>query len=528
VISPDLSTRDATRIVSSGGVVGDNLGQFYGEVVFAIAPSAIQRGLIWAGTNDGQIWYTKDGGGTWANVTKNVTGMAPWGTVRQIEPSHFDAGVAYVALDYHLMDDRRPYLYKTADFGRTWTRISGNLPSAHPLDYVLSVAEDPNRRGMLFAGTGHGFFYSLDDGAHWKPFAEGLPAAPVTWIETPKPYHDVVVSTYGRGLWVLRDVTALEQSDSVAPGETHLFPPAAGYREARRGAASFTVSLDSAAASANDSLEVTVLDSTGSGVRTLRAKARPGLNRVAWDVRYDGPKQVELRSLPPENPHIWEEARFKGKSTRPISHWGIQGPQRQGPLALPGRYAVRLTAGGRTYTQPFEILADPSIPSSRADLAATTAMQVRIRDDINETVDMINRLEVMRKQVEDQRAAHGKDATLERSLADLDAKILDVELRLLSRTDLHSDDKWYVERYKVYMNLIWLSGEVGSGAGDVAGGADYRPTDASVAVLAEIERDLVAAKTAFTTLVENDVTAFNRAMKGKLPAIAVDLTSPEE
>jgi hypothetical protein len=155
-------------------------------------------------------------------------------------------------------------------------------------------------------------------------------------------------------------------------------------------------------------------------------------------------------------------------------------------------------------------------------------MQVRIRDDMNETVDMINRLEVMRKQVEDQRAAPAKDARLERSLADLDAKILNVELRLLSRTDLHSDDKWYVEPYKVYMNLIWLAGEVGSGAGDVAGGADYRPTDASVAVLAEIERDLAAAKTAFTTLVENDVTAFNRAMKGKLPAIAVDLTSPEE
>jgi len=522
VISPDLSTRDTTRIVSSGGIIGDNLGQFYGEVVFAIAPSAIQRGLIWAGTNDGQIWYTKDGGGTWVNVTKNVTGMPPWGTVRQIEPSHFDSGTAYVALDSHLMDDRRPYLYKTADFGRTWTRISGNLPSGHPLDYVLSVAEDPNRRGggMLFAGTGHGFFYSLDDGAHWKPFAEGLPAAPVTWIETPKPYHDVVVSTYGRGLWVLRDVTALEQSDSVVPGQTYLFRPAAGYREARGGAALFTVSLDSSAASANDSLELTVLDSTGAAIRTLRAKARPGLNRMTWDVRYDGPRQVELRTLPPDNPHIWEEAPFKGKSTRPINHWGIQGPERQGPLALPGRHAVRLTVGGQRYSQPLEILADPTIPSSGADLAASTAMQLRIRDDMNAAVDMINRLEVMRRQVEDQRAAHATDASVERSLAALDARMLDVELRLLSRTDLHSDDKWYVEPYKVYMNLIWLSGEVGSGAGDVAGGADFRPTDASVAVLAEIERDLAAAKTAFTMLMQQDVPAFNGAMKGKLPAIA--------
>src|SRR2546421_525621 len=134
--------------------------------------------------------------------------------------------------------------------------------------------------------------------------------------------------------------------------------------------------------------------STGSGVRTLRAKARPGLNRVTWDVRFDGPAQVELRALPRDNAHIWEEARFKGKNTRPISHWGIQGPEHQGPLALPGRYAVRLTLGGQTYTRPLEIVADPTILSSGADLAATTAMQVRIRDDMNETVVMINRLEV--------------------------------------------------------------------------------------------------------------------------------------
>ena len=181
---------------------------------------------------------------------------------------------------------------------------------------------------------------------------------------------------------------------------------------------------------------------------------------------------------------------------------------------------VRFTVGGQTYSQPLDILADPTIPSSRADLAASTAMQLRIRDDMNAAVDMINRLEVMRRQVEDQRASHATDSGVERSLAALDARMLDVELRLLSRTDLHSDDKWYVEPYKVYMNLIWLSGEVGSGAGDVAGGADYRPTDASVAVLAEIERDLAAAKSAFTTLMQQVVPAFNGAMKGKLPAIA--------
>ncbi len=164
MISPDLSTKDPSRIVFSGGVVGDNLGQFYGEVVFAIAPSEIQRGLIWAGTNDGKVWNTRDGGATWNDLTKNITGLPAWGTVRRIEPSRFDAGTAYVAYDFHLMDDRKPYLYKTTDFGRTWTNISGALPTGHPLDYVMTVAENPNRKGMIFVGTGHGFFYSLDDG----------------------------------------------------------------------------------------------------------------------------------------------------------------------------------------------------------------------------------------------------------------------------------------------------------------------------------------------------------------------------
>jgi photosystem II stability/assembly factor-like uncharacterized protein len=517
VISPDLSTNDPARIVSSGGVVGDNLGQFYGEVVFAIAPSEVQKGLIWAGTNDGKIWNTTNGGSSWTDVTKNVTGLPAWGTVRKIEPSRFDAATAYVAIDFHLMDNREPFIYKTTDLGKTWTKISDGLPSKHPLAYAMSIAENPNRKGMLFAGTGSGFFYSMDDGAHWTQFKDGLPAAPVTWIVVAKANHDVVISTYGRGLFVLRDITMMEQSDKVvADAPVHVYEPRAGFRLARSGSADFNFVVK---APPRDSLSIEIVDSTGAVVRTIRALGRPGLNRVSWDLRYDGPKQVELRTIPPDNPHIWEEARYKGKTTRPIVHWGIQGPQRAGPVALPGRYTVRLNVGGTQYAQAFRVVKDPSIPSPDADLAASTRMQIRIRDDMNTSVDIINRLETMRKQIEDQvKANQGKDSVL-KSLAGLDKKMMDVELQLLSRTDLHSDDKWYVEKYKVYMNLVWLSGEVGTGAGDVAGGADYRPTDAQVAVLAEIEKDLAAAKAAFTKLLETDVKAFNELMAGKIQVI---------
>ena len=188
-------------------------------------------------------------------------------------------------------------------------------------------------------------------------------------------------------------------------------------------------------------------------------------------------------------------------------------------MAAPGRYTVRIKADGASYTQPFRVVKDPAIPSSDADLGASTRAQVRIRDDMNATVDMINRLEIMRKQIEDQRKSNAVDAAAKTALAELDKKMLNVELQLLTTSDLYSDDKWYVEKYRIYMNLIWLFGEVGTGAGDVAGGAEFRPTDASMAVLSDIERDLTVAKSAFATLMETDLPAFNASMTGKLPQI---------
>jgi photosystem II stability/assembly factor-like uncharacterized protein len=515
VLSPDLSTQDPSRVVSSGGIIGDNLGQFYGEVVFAIAPSQIQRGLVWAGTNDGKLWYTADGGAKWNDVTKNV-GMPVWGTVRKIEPSRFDPQTAYVVVDYHMMDDRKPYIYKTTDLGRTWKKISDGLPQDHPLAYVLSLAENPNRKGMLFVGTGNAFYYTMDDGGKWTHLQNGLPAAPVTWIEVAKLNHEVVLSTYGRGIFVMRDISMLEQSDKVvAEAAVHIYEPRQALRMGRAGSAEFTFNLKAAP---RDTLTIEIADSTGAVVRTMRAIGRAGANRVTWDLRYEGPRQIELRTTPPDNPHIWDEPRFRNRDTRPIVHWGIQGPQRAGPLAAPGRYTFRLRADGQQYTQAFTVMKDPGIPSSDADLQLSTKAQARIRDNINTTVDLANRLEIMRKQIEDLVKADTTAAASKAALRALDQKMLDVELQLLSRSDLHSDDKWYVEQYKIYLNLLWLYGEVGTGASDMAGGADFRPTDASMQTLSDIEKDLNAAKVAFDRL-QADVRAFNESMRGKVAPI---------
>jgi hypothetical protein len=262
-----------------------------------------------------------------------------------------------------------------------------------------------------------------------------------------------------------------------------------------------------------------ILDANGTVIREMSALGREGLNKATWDLRYDGPRQVELRTLPPDNPHIWDEPRFKDRDTRPIVHWGINSPQRVGPIAAPGSYGVRMTVDGATASQPFLVRKDPAIPSPDADLVASTAAQLRIRDAINQTADLINRLEVMRKQIEDQITAHRDEVEVARALAALDAKLLEVELRLLSRTELHSDDKWYVEAYKLYLNLVWLAGDVGTGASDLAGGAEFRPTDAAMEALAMFEGELRDAEAAFRRVMANDVPAFNRAMAGKVPPV---------
>ena len=513
VASPDLSTQDPSRIVSSGGLIGDNLGQFYGEVVFAIAPSTVQKGLVWAGTNDGKVWYTTEGGGKWTDVTKNI-GMPVWGTVTSIEPSHFHAGTAYVSVDYHLVDNRDPFIYKTTDFGKTWTRISSNLPTG-PLAYVRNVSEDPNCEGLLFAGTGHGLYYSLDDGGKWTQIRSGLPPAPVTWTVVQKRFHDLVVSTYGRGFYILDDITPLEQmAKEKAAGDVRLFTPRSAYRLGRYDRAILNYELKEAP---KGPVRFEILGADGKVVRRLTSMGHPGINRAVWDMHYDGPHIVELRTIPPQDPHIWEEERFKGKDQRGITHWGMPVEQ-QGPLAAPGKYMVKMTVGDQTFQQPLEVLIDPHSPGTHQSIEATLKLQLRIKDDVTRVADMINRIEWMRKQLENLETMYAADpheADTLKSVKDTDQKMQDVEYALVSKDLVASDDKYYVSSYKVYYNLLWLNGEVGQGAGDVAGAGDYGPTDTSVALVEQIEQDMNRGEAKYKELMATTVPAFNRVLAGK-------------
>ncbi len=229
-ISPDLSLANEEHLLDSGGLTFDNLGVEYGDLIFAFAESPLEAGLLWAGTNDGQVQVSRDGGANWTNVTGNINGMPPMGTVSNIHPSRYDAGTAYISVDYHQMNGRDPHIYKTEDYGGTWKFISGDIPKS-VFSYVHCVREDPKSKGLLYAGTENAVYVSFNDGAKWMPLQNNLPHAPVHWLDVQDHFNDLVVATYGRGFYIMDDVTPFQQfTEEIIESNAHLFEPRQAYR----------------------------------------------------------------------------------------------------------------------------------------------------------------------------------------------------------------------------------------------------------------------------------------------------------
>lgn len=309
VISPDLTRNDRSRMTISGGLTPDNIGVEYAGVVFAISESAKEAGLLWAGTNDGLVWV-KRGNGEWTNVTKNIPGLPEWLTVSNIEASRWDPGTAYISVDGHQMNNRDPWIYRTNDYGRTWTKITNGIPPSM-LSYVHCVREDAVRRGMLYAGTENGLYVSFNDGANWQPLQNNLPHSPVYWIANQERFHDLALATYGRGFWILDDVTPFQQlTPDVLNAAAHLFAPrdAYRYRDITHPAAPFydpTAGVNppygadlniylKAAMPEKDKAKITISDSAGKVVRIINCSAaRPDAAKAT------GPQIPEEMGGPP-------------------------------------------------------------------------------------------------------------------------------------------------------------------------------------------------------------------------------------
>jgi hypothetical protein len=290
------------------------------------------------------------------------------------------------------------------------------------------------------------------------------------------------------------------QDPAAAP---RLLAPRTAFRLLEGATATLSFVLDAPPGA----IEIEILDSADGLVARLQpGNLQPGLNRIDWDLRYQPPRLVELRTTPPENPHIWEEPRFQGAQTRPVAHKGIE-TAGLGPIAAPGRYTVRLTVDGKAYTQPLEIALPPASHGTEADIQSSVRLQLKVREDISAVSDMTNQIERLRKQIEDQRKPHPAVDALEQ----LDAKLRDVEFRLISHSDALSDEKYDSEAARLYLNFLWLNGSLGTGAGKYSGGADYAPTETAVGLVHDLENQLRTVQGQYRKLMDVDVPAYNRA-----------------
>ncbi len=410
-ISPDLTANDPRyrATISGEPITIDVTGEEMYATLYAIRESPVTPGVIWAGANDGPISVTRDNGRTWTNVTP--AGLPPGGRVQNIEPSPRRAGAAYVAVVRYLLGDFAPYIYKTEDYGTSWTRLTdgrNGIPADAP---TRVVREDPDRPGLLYAGTEFGMYVSFDDGAHWRPLQLNLPVTPVTDLRVHR--QDLVLATQGRSFWILDDLTPLHQlSDAVTSGAGRLFAPRPAIRyyyragfggiEGDRGASEDTPQYPPAGAMLDywlpsDGTPVTIdvlrpggavvrsfssdslRDTTMARAGTSRLPSRAGLNRFVWDMAYPGP-------------------------------WSPNTNQRgrNGPMAAPAQYTVRLTTGGQTTTQPLVLRVDPRVLKdgiTQGVIDAQLAHNLRVRDLVSDANGAAEELRALR------RRAAGPDGT---------------------------------------------------------------------------------------------------------------------
>ncbi|MGD2123133.1 MAG: sialidase [Gemmatimonadota bacterium] len=515
VISPDLTRNDRSRMGPSGGLTGDNIGVEYAGVVYGIAESPLEEGLIWAGTNDGLLHVTRDGGESWTNVTDNLPGLPEWIAVRSITPSRYAAGTAYVAADGHQVNIRDPYVYRTRDYGESWEKITDGVPESM-LSFTKVIAEDPVRQGLLYLGTENAIYVTFNDGDSWQPLQNNLPHAPVSGIMVQEHFNDLVVGTYGRGFWIMDDLGPLQQlTAEIMTAPAHLFEPRPAYRfreitrpstpyddpttgENPEYGASINYWLSGSAESAP---QITVEDSRGAVVRTLAGPNRAGVNRVYWDLRDEPNDEVRLLTGYMYAPHL--EVGGEGRSTPGASRISI--------LLPPGQYRVKLEVDGQDFTQPLTVLKDPNTAGSESDIRAQVAFLREIRAEVVRAGASVERVEALRVQLQTlARFAGDEEVTdaaraLEERLTDLQMNMVDLRLTGQGQDGVRFEAK-------LLQKIGYLTGGVTA--------ADFPPTDQDLEVLEILKGEVTEHLGAVEAVVSDDLAELNNLLREKgIPAV---------
>ncbi len=508
VISPDLTLNDKSKMGSSGGLTGDNIGPEYGGTLISIAESPKLPGLIWTGSNDGQVNVTRNAGKTWTNVTANIPDLPPWGTIYSVEPSHFNPAAAYITVDLHQQDNRDPYVYKTKDYGKTWKNIAATIPKSQ-LSYAHCIKEDPLKPGLLFLGTENSLYVSFDDGDNWQPLQNNLPHAPVYGIAVQEHFNDLVLATYGRGFWILDDITPLRQMTSaVKNSDAYLFAPRPAYRfhgitplmapaydptNGQNPPYGADIDYYLKTTPAGD-VSITILDQHGRTIRTLKASKDEGINRVWWDLHDDPPKE-DFRFWTSPIYASWMKVPPNGRPLR----------ERMTILEPPGTYTVKLSADGHEFTRKLLVLKDPHSTGTEAGIQAQIAFLEAVQKNMGAAGEMVNQIEILRKQLEPLEASLGDPANA------LEQKLMGVEENLYQLRITGGQDGM-----RFPAELIEKLSHVASGLQQT----DFPPTSQQIAVNRQYTRQVHDLRTELDHLLAKEVPEFNNTLKDRgLPAL---------
>ena len=498
-VSPDLTRNNKER-------ENARLEDVY-STIFAIALSPLDKNIIWTGSDDGLVHLTRDGGKTWTDVTPPA--VEPWTRINIIEASPYDAQTAYVAANRYQMDDFKPYIYRTHDSGKTWTPISSGIA---PDAFVRAVRQDRVRKDLLYAATETGVYVSFDDGDHWQSLQLNLPVVSVTDLAVKD--NDLVISTQGRSFWILDDVSPLQQfTAEVAASKAYLYKPRPAYRMSGRdseesapknlgqnppGGVIVYYSLSEAPAQPV-SLEFqdangAVIDKVSSGTKPKDPddpvlKTDAGLNRFAWDMRY------------PEAHGIDGGTYFLGGTL-------------SGPRAVPGKYKVKLTVAGQSFTQDFEIKKDPRLATTDADYARQFQMSLAVRDKVSALDDAVNEINRMLKHLESASQSPKADDALRTAAKKLAEEFTAVRQKLIESRFTGFDDQTLIFPLQLNNRLASLQSYLEG---------DHAPTDQDNAVFellsGELQRDLAD----FEKIKKTDVPPLDARLKSRgLPALAAN------
>jgi photosystem II stability/assembly factor-like uncharacterized protein len=531
-VSPDLTRNDPSKQGTSGGpITKDVSGVEVYDTIFALAESPVQKGVLWAGSDDGLIHVTRDDTASWQDVTPK--GIPEWIQINSIDASPYDAASAYVAATMYKFDDFHPYLFKTHDWGKTWTRIDAGIA---PDAFTRVVRADPVRKGLLYAGTETGLFVSFDDGESWKPFQLNLPATPITDLAVKD--GDLVVATQGRGFWILDDLTPLRDWDeTIEKSAAYLFPPrpTPRTRAAKPRAdelprpigenmpygvvvnywlkdkpadgdvvtleifdgTTLLRSLSSATPPKFETLEQARAWKEENEHRDKPLEPRAGVNRYIWDMRI-------LR------PTIAPKAVFNEGTTSP-------------PKVAPGMYTAKLTVGKATFTQEFEVRPHPgAMYASATDLKAQYDLLAAIRDHLSEiekTVLMVRDMRAQATALGERAERLGKGSALKEKAKALADALTAIEDRLTNPKIVADEDDLNYEP-KIDHDFTYLAAIVAS--------ADAKPTPASVTYFGVLEARLASIEADLAKIEQTDVAMFNRAVaEARIPPVAAAPRLPQ-